>query len=82
MKKDEKPILSKEKRSAAAGLIKKYLEENSDAEIGQMQAEFLMDFIADNIGVYFYNQGVADAMTFMAEKTEDLFVLMKDEKLK
>lgn len=49
-------------------------------DIGDLQAGLLVDFIAQNIGVYYYNKAIADSMSFIAEKTEDLYLLMKDEK--
>ena len=79
MKKDEVIRLSKEQTSKAATKIKEYMEQELEMEIGGLKAGFLVDFITKNIALYYYNQGVADALSFMTEKTDDLYLLMKDE---
>jgi len=59
--------------------IKNYVLENYDIEIGNLQAEIFLDFISEHLGAYYYNQGVSDSMTFMVDKVEDFYLLMKDE---
>ena len=76
--KDEDGMLSKEQKEKAVAKIKEYMAENFDIEIGNMQSGFFLDFITDNIGMYYYNKAVFDSMKFMSEKTEDLYLLMKD----
>ena len=72
-------MLSKEQREKASAKIQEYINENFDFEISGMQAGFLLDFITDNISVYYYNRAIADSLAFITEKTEDLYLLMKDE---
>lgn len=80
MKKQKNGLtLSKEQKTAAAIKIKEYAEENLEIDIGNLQAEIFLDFITENIGIVYYNKGIADAIVFMTEKTEELYVLMKDE---
>ena len=80
MRKQEDIItLTKEQKSNASAKIKEYVEENFEAEIGNLQAEIFLDFITKNIGIYYYNNGIADASAFMTEKAEDLYLLLKDE---
>ena len=71
--------LPKEQKEKAAILIKEYFEEELDTEIGLLRAGFFVDFLSEQIGKYFYNKGIADCSTYMEEKVEDLFLLMKDE---
>lgn len=71
--------LSKEQKSNAATKIKEYLEENFEIEVGNLPSEFFVDFITENIGIYYYNKAIADSLSFMTEKAEDLYLLMKDE---
>ena len=78
-KKDAAIALSKEQKANAAAKIKEYIADNFDLEIGNLQANFFVDFITDTIGVYYYNKAVADSMSLMAERIEDLYLLMKDE---
>ena len=77
--KDENAMLTKEQREKAIAKIKEYITENFDFEISGMQSGFLIDFITENISGYYYNKAIADSMTFINKKTEDLYLLMKDE---
>lgn len=80
MKRKEEIIpLSTEQKSTAAAKIREYVAENFDVEISGMQAGFFLDFITENIGAYYYNKAVADSMAFITDKTEDMYLLMKDE---
>jgi len=82
MKKKEPAIaLSKEQKAAAAAKIKGYIADNFDVNIGSLQSEIFLDFITDNIGIYYYNQAVADTQAVMSDKIEDLYLLMKDENI-
>jgi len=74
-----KDVLSKEQIETAKYKIKEYLAVNLDAEIGGLEAEMLLDYLVKHIGVYCYNKAVADSMGFMADRIEDLYLLMKDE---
>ena len=76
---DKNAMLTKEQREKSIAKIKDYITENFDFEISNMQSGFLIDFITDNISGYYYNKAIADSLSFMAEKTEDLYLLMKDE---
>ncbi|MCL2773710.1 MAG: DUF2164 domain-containing protein [Oscillospiraceae bacterium] len=71
--------LTKEQKSNAINKIKEYAAENFEIEIGNLQVEIFLDFITKNIGIYYYNQAVADSLSFMTEKANDLYLLMKDE---
>lgn len=77
-KKETLPLTKMQKDSAIIN-IKNYVLENYDIEIGNLQAEIFLDFISEHLGAYYYNQGVSDSMTFMVDKVEDFYLLMKDE---
>lgn len=64
--------LDNKQKADAVEKIKRYMADNLDTDIGQFDAEFLMDFFAEQIGVYFYNQGLQDANTLLASKMEDM----------
>ena len=72
-------MLTKEQKQTAATKIRDYIYENFDTEIGNMQSDFFLDFITENIGAYYYNKGIADSMAFLTDKTDDMYLLMKDE---
>jgi len=52
--------------------IQKYFDEELKQEIGSFEAQFLLDFFAENIGSYYYNQGLADALTAFETKIEEI----------
>ena len=52
--------------------VKMYFREELDQELGGFQAEFLIDFFAEEMGGFFYNRGLYDAETLMSEKMRDI----------
>jgi uncharacterized protein (DUF2164 family) len=50
--------------------IKLYFERELNDEIGQFDAEFLLDFFAKEIGGHFYNRGLQDAQTEMESQMD------------
>jgi len=53
--------LSKENTARIVPLIQDYFKTRLDSEIGQFDAEFLLEFFSAEIGVYYYNQAIADS---------------------
>jgi len=51
--KDEKEIITQK--------IQTYFSEELDQNIGQFDAQFLLDFFSEEISPYFYNRGLYDA---------------------
>lgn len=52
---------SSEEKQILVQKIKDYFESELKQEIGQFDAEFLLDFFAKEVGAYFYNRGLHDA---------------------
>ena len=52
--------------------LQKYFEDELQQEIGSFDAEFLLDFFSTEVGGYYYNQGLADALTSFESKMEDV----------
>jgi len=48
--------------------IQGYFAKELDQDLGQFDAEFLLDFFSKEVGAYFYNRGLFDAQTIIAEK--------------
>ena len=71
--KDEKQIIKKK--------IQLYFSEELNQDIGQFDAEFLLDFFAEEVGKYFYNRGLYDAQTVLESRlvniTEAIYELEK-----
>lgn len=79
MKKKPSTIeLTKNEEKNAVDKIKDYMQDTFDLDIGNLQAGFFLDYMTEHLGIYYYNKGVEDSMRFMTEKTEELYLLMKD----
>ena len=52
--------------------IQQYFQRELDQEIGQFEAEFLLDFFAEEIGPFLYNRGLLDAQTILESRIEDI----------
>lgn len=57
--------------------LKKYNWENFDLDLGDLAVELYYDFIMNEIGPLFYNQGIIDAKAYLSEKVEDIDALMR-----
>jgi uncharacterized protein (DUF2164 family) len=47
-------------------------KEELDQDIGQFDAEFLLDFVAEELGAYFYNRGLYDAQAILQSRLESV----------
>ena len=63
---------SREEKERIVKKVETYFSNELDQEIGNFEAEFLIDFFADEIGAYFYNRGLNDANSLFTEKVEEL----------
>ena len=52
--------------------LQQYFARELNSDLGGFDAQFLLDFIAQEIGVYFYNQGLLDAQTVLSKKVDDI----------
>ncbi len=52
--------------------LQRYFKDELQQEIGSFDAEFLLDFFSEQIGCYFYNQGLADALATFEGKLEEI----------
>jgi uncharacterized protein (DUF2164 family) len=59
-------------REAMAAMLRRYLKDELDAEVGNMDSEFLLDFITERLGPRFYNQGLRDAAVALAKRMDVL----------
>lgn len=64
--------LSRDARQAVAARLRTLLSEELDVEVGALQAETLLDGIAQELGAVFYNRALADARAVVAAKAEDI----------
>ena len=63
---------SKEEKTAIVGQLQQYFSDELEQELGNFDAEFLLDFISKEIGPYFYNRGLYDARGILQSRVEEL----------
>ncbi|WP_341502016.1 DUF2164 domain-containing protein [Gallaecimonas sp. GXIMD4217] len=63
---------SAEQKQALVKKLQRYFEDELDQEIGDFDAEFLLDFFAREMGAHFYNQGLFDAQAALAQRLESV----------
>ena len=59
------------KRDAVTA-IKTYVDQELELQIGNLQSEFLLDFVIKQVGPAIYNRAVRDAQTYLQDKLIDL----------
>ncbi len=52
--------------------LKEYFNNELNQEIGQFDAEFLLDFMSKEIGVYHYNKGLKDAQDVFKSRVDSI----------
>ena len=65
-------VFSKEEKEVLVNKIKLYFTEELNQEIGQFDAQFLLDFFSEEVGSYFYNRGLYDAQAILERRLEDI----------
>lgn len=63
---------SKEEKEVIVQKIQLYFQEELDREIGRFDAEFLLNFFAEEIGAYFYNRGLYDAQAILEKRLDSV----------
>ena len=72
----EKIEFSKDEKARMIQKVKIYFHEELNQEIGNFDAEFLIDFFAEEMGGFFYNRGLYDAEAMVAEKVSEISDLL------
>ena len=72
-----------QQKSALVDKLQRYFEDELSTELGQFDAEFLLDFISKEMGGTFYNQGIRDARAVFEARVqsidEDLYAIEKPD---
>lgn len=64
--------LEKSAKDALITRIQKYFRDELQQDIGRFEAEFLMDFFGENLGVLYYNQAVRDVQAQLQQQLEEV----------
>ena len=63
--------LDPDTKQEIVGRIQQYMLDELQFEIGAFDAQFLLDYFAEQMGCYYYNQGLADALKAFENKVEE-----------
>ena len=64
--------LTKEVEQALTASIRRYVSENLDSDIGDLQASLFLKYCLEEIGPCVYNSAISDAHQYLQEKVADL----------
>jgi len=64
--------LDKDTKTRLARQIQRYLADELEVDIGNMDAEFLIDFLSGSLGAHYYNLGLKDAHALFARRADDI----------
>ena len=59
-----------EEQSALVDKLQRYFMRELDLELEQFDAEFLLDFISEHFGAYYYNRGLSDAQAVLQSRID------------
>lgn len=69
--------IPKGKKDEMAEAIRGYFETERGEDIGNLAAMMLLDFIMEEIAPAFYNLGVEDSRTYLNDKLDDMYGIMR-----
>lgn len=61
--------LSREDQQYCIDQLCSYLRSELDCEIGELAGRLLLDYIAEELGCFFYNKGIEDCQEVLARGT-------------
>lgn len=67
-----KITIGKEQRAEIVSKIQAYFSLELELELAQFDSEFLVDFVTNTLGGYFYNQGLKDAQTILLNRLDNI----------
>ena len=59
-----------EERADLVGRLQHYSDTELDRELGSFEAQFLLDFISETMGPFYYNRGIYDARALLQAQLE------------
>ncbi len=71
--------LPRESKGEAVRLLQAYLRDEMDHDAGELATELLLDFVAEMVGPFYYNEALSDARRVAADRAattdEEIFAL-------
>jgi len=63
---------TKQEKELLVQKLKYYFTNELNQDIGQFDAEFLLDFFGKELGVYYYNRGLTDAQDIFKSRVDSI----------
>ncbi|MBM4205085.1 MAG: DUF2164 domain-containing protein [Gammaproteobacteria bacterium] len=63
---------SNDEKALIVRRIQLYFSQELKQDIGRFDAEFLLDFFAEEVGANFYNRGLYDAQAILAKRLDEV----------
>lgn len=63
---------SKEQKNHIISLIQRYFDEERNEPLGNLEAEFLLDFFLEKVGPFIYNQALHDTQSYLIRRLADI----------
>jgi len=63
---------SSDERTELLRVLREFSAVELDRELGGFEAEFLLDFITEKLGAYYYNRGLLDARALLEQRIETI----------
>ncbi len=77
--------IPKEQKAQIVAMVQQYFRDERGEEIGDLAAEFLIDFMIKQMGPFLYNQAIEDVQAVLNQKMaaleEDVYALKMPVKL-
>ncbi len=67
-----KITFSKVEKEQLVSKLQTYFAQELEQELAQFDGEFLLDFINEKLGAYYYNKGLKDAQIILTKKIDDI----------
>ena len=64
--------LPKEQKQQLVQLVQQYFEKERDESLGNLEAEFLLDFFLSKAGPFIYNQAISEAQNYLRLRMTDV----------
>lgn len=64
--------LAKPDKDAIVAKLQAFVEKEFGLDLGQFEAGDLLNFFADEVGPFFYNQGLRDAQAIVRKRVDDI----------
>jgi uncharacterized protein (DUF2164 family) len=61
---------TREEKAVLVTKIQAWFDQELDQEIGQFDAEFLLDFFSEQVGKFYYNRGLYDAQAILDDRMD------------